>query len=93
MNKDDTIYLKDIFDAIHRIEDYTKEVNYSNFMNSNLIQAGVIRELEIIGEATKKLTQQLEINIRIYPEENGWNEGQIDTRLFRCRYRCCLGCG
>ena len=27
-------------------------------MNNNLVQAGVMREIEIIGEATKRLTQE-----------------------------------
>ena len=51
--KDTTVYLKHILDAIQRIEDYLKDIEYNYFVNNNLVQAGVIRELEIIGEATK----------------------------------------
>ena len=58
MKKDDIVYLRHILDAINRIEEYTSEVEYENFMNTKLIQAGVIREIEIIGEATKKLNQE-----------------------------------
>ena len=58
MNKDHLVYLRHILDAVHRIEEYTREVEYEYFMNDNLVQAGVIREIEIIGEATKRLTQE-----------------------------------
>ena len=32
-------------------------MKYGDFMNNNLVQAGVMREIEIIGEASKKLNQ------------------------------------
>lgn len=59
MRKADTAYLKHIRDAISRIEEYTKAVSYDNFIKNNLIQDGVIRQLEIIGEATKRLSTEL----------------------------------
>ncbi len=58
MNKDSLIYVQHILDAIHRIEEYTRGVEYEDFMNNDLVQAGVIREIEIMGEATKRLTQE-----------------------------------
>jgi len=58
VKKDNHVYLKHILDAIYRIEEYTKEVKYKDFMDKNLIQAGVMREIEIMGEATKRLTQE-----------------------------------
>ena len=59
MKKSDTVYLKHIQDAISRIEEYTKTVGYKDFIKNNLIQDGVIRQLEIIGEATKRLSAEL----------------------------------
>jgi uncharacterized protein with HEPN domain len=58
MNKDDIVYLRHILDAISRIEEYTKGVRYHDFMNINLVQSGVVREIEIIGEATKRLPRE-----------------------------------
>jgi len=58
MKKADAVYLKHIRDAISRIEEYTKAVGYDNFVKNNLIQDGVIRQLEIIGEATKRLSTE-----------------------------------
>lgn len=57
MKKDYLVYLRHILDSMHRIEEYIKGTKYEDFMNNNLVQAGVIREIEIIGEATKRLTQ------------------------------------
>jgi uncharacterized protein with HEPN domain len=59
MNRDDTVYLRHILDAIARIEEYTKGVKYEDFMNDNLVQAGVMREIQIIGEATKRLSKDI----------------------------------
>jgi uncharacterized protein with HEPN domain len=59
MKKDDSIYLKHILDAISRIEEYIQSVKYGDFMGNHLIQDGVIRQIEIIGEATKRLSQEI----------------------------------
>jgi len=59
MKKDDTVYLRHILDAILKIEEYSKRVNYESFIEDTLIQDGVIRQLEIIGEATKRLSSAL----------------------------------
>jgi uncharacterized protein with HEPN domain len=56
MRRDNSIYLRHIRDAIERIDEYTPEMTIDNFRQSNLVQAAVIREIEIIGEATKILT-------------------------------------
>ena len=38
-------------DSVKRIEEYTKDVGKEQFMAKPIIQAAVIREIEIIGEA------------------------------------------
>lgn len=55
MNKDATVYLRHIVDAIERLDGYLKGVDREGFLGSNLLQAGVIREMEIIGEAAKRV--------------------------------------
>ena len=59
MKKDDSIYLKHILDAISRIEEYIQAIKYEDFMDNHLIQDGVIRQIEIIGEATKRLSKEI----------------------------------
>ena len=58
MTKDNLVYLRHILDAISRIDEYTKGLEYEDFMKSNLVQAGVVREIEIIVEATKRLSAE-----------------------------------
>lgn len=59
MKKEDTVYLKHILDAITRIEEYTVRIEYEDFMENNLIQDGVIRQVEIIGEAAKRVSNRI----------------------------------
>jgi uncharacterized protein with HEPN domain len=57
--KDDTIYLRHILDAISQIEEYVAGLDQGAFMNSRLVQDAVIRQFEIIGEATKNLSPDI----------------------------------
>jgi len=59
MKKDDSVYWRHILDAISRIEEYTQGIKYEDFMDNYLIQDGVIRQIEIIGEATKRLSEKI----------------------------------
>lgn len=56
--KDDTVYKKHILDAIEKIEGYVHDVEKDVFMHDFLIQDGVVRELEIIGEAAKSFSPE-----------------------------------
>lgn len=57
MNKD-RLYLESIRDCLERIGEYTAG-GEQTFLASRLIQDGVIRNLEVIGEATKNLSSEL----------------------------------
>jgi uncharacterized protein with HEPN domain len=54
----DEAYLLHIQDSINQILEYTRE-GKELFFSSRLIQDAVIRNLEIIGEATKQLTLEV----------------------------------
>jgi len=54
----DEVYLRHILDAIEKIESYAS-VGRESFMTASHWQDAVIRQLEIIGEATKRLSQVL----------------------------------
>jgi uncharacterized protein with HEPN domain len=54
----DQLYLKHIRDAIEKIESYAS-VGKDAFMTHSHWQDAVIRQLEIIGEATKHLSEEL----------------------------------
>jgi uncharacterized protein with HEPN domain len=53
--KSDTVYLRHILDAVQKIESYVS-VGHETFMSTSHWQDAVIRQLEIIGEATKRLS-------------------------------------
>ncbi|KKQ97612.1 MAG: hypothetical protein UT24_C0006G0008 [Candidatus Woesebacteria bacterium GW2011_GWB1_39_12] len=59
MKRDPKVYLQDILEAIERIEEYTKGLNKDKFFRDSRTQDAVIRRLEIIGEAVKKIPQDL----------------------------------
>ena len=67
MQRDDSVYLKHIRDAILKIEGYTKRVSASSFQKNTLIQDAVIRQIEIIGEATKRLSDQTRVAYQDIP--------------------------
>lgn len=54
----DQIYLKHILDAVEKIESYTV-IGREAFIADSHWQDAVIRQLEIIGEATKRLSDGL----------------------------------
>lgn len=55
--KDDTLYLGHISDAIETIEQYLGTASYDRFIADKMMVDAVVRELEIIGEATSKLSK------------------------------------
>ena len=59
--KADLVYLRHILDAILKIESYVS-VGKQVFMQNSHWQDAVIRQLEIIGEATKRLSANLRAN-------------------------------
>lgn len=58
-NRSDKEFLYDIQEAVRRIKAYTHEMMYEEFLTDTRTQDAVIRNLEIIGEATKKLSVEL----------------------------------
>ena len=59
MPRDFKIFLKDILEAISRIETYTKDLSFKDFCENKLVQDGVVRNLEIIGEAIKHVPEEI----------------------------------
>jgi len=59
MERDDSVYIKHIRDAILKIQSYTKKFSAASFKKDSIIQDAVIRQIEIIGEATKRLSDKI----------------------------------
>jgi len=56
--RDEKRYLLDIAECIERIEEYTRD-GRDAFIQTKMIQDAVVRNFEIIGEATKRISQDL----------------------------------
>ena len=51
--------LSDILEALHRIDQYITSISSKKFMSDTKTQDAVVRNLEIIGEATKNISKNL----------------------------------
>ena len=52
----DSALLADIQEAIRRVLAYTEALSYAEFLHATQIQDAVVRNLEILGEAVKRLS-------------------------------------
>ncbi|MBU0729147.1 MAG: DUF86 domain-containing protein [Proteobacteria bacterium] len=59
--KKDSVYLHHILDSIEKIETYSR-VGRETFMSTSHWQDAIIRNLEIIGEAVKRLSEDFKSN-------------------------------
>jgi uncharacterized protein with HEPN domain len=59
--KNDLLYIDHILESIEKIESYTKDHSKRDFSKNNLVQDAVIRNFEIIGEASKKVSKDLKL--------------------------------
>ena len=59
------LYLSDIIEAIEAVEVYVTDISFAEFMSDRKTYAATIRELEIIGEASAQLPDDLKL---VYPE-------------------------
>lgn len=56
IRKDNLVYVDDILSAIKKINKFCKGIEREDFMKNELLMDAVVRNLEIIGEASSKLT-------------------------------------
>lgn len=56
IRKDNLVYVDDILSAIKKINKFCKGIEKYDFMKNELLMDAVVRNLEIIGEASSKLT-------------------------------------
>ncbi len=53
----DKVYLEHIVEAVKRIKKYTDKITVDEFKKDPLVQDGVVRQLEIIGEAARIVSE------------------------------------
>lgn len=59
MKRDYKLYLNDIKESIEQIENYLRNISQEEFNKNKLLQDGIIRRLEIIGEASRNIPRAL----------------------------------
>jgi len=63
--RDVGLYVRDIWDSILAIEEYTRGLTEEEFCSNRLVQDAVIRRIEVIGEAVKNIDEKFRAN---YPD-------------------------
>jgi uncharacterized protein with HEPN domain len=59
MPRDSKVYLEDTLEATRKIETYTGSLSKAAFLEDEKTLDAVVRNLEVIGEAVKKLPEDL----------------------------------
>lgn len=60
--REDTAIIQDIKEAVHRIMSYTSKMEYDDFLQDYKTQDAVVRNIEILGEAAKLLSDETKRN-------------------------------
>lgn len=66
----DSERLKDIQEAIQRIESYVSGMSYEDFLDDSKTQDAVIRNIEIMGEAAKGVSEAVRETLPSVPWRN-----------------------
>jgi uncharacterized protein with HEPN domain len=61
-------YLEHIIESIERIDDYVSDIDEVGFLKSKLVQDAVIRNFEIIGEASNNIEKRYPDFVKKHPE-------------------------
>jgi uncharacterized protein with HEPN domain len=86
MPRDSAAYLGDILDAIEKISEFTKGIDFEEFSNDKMILDAVTWNLEVIGEATKRISPHVKKRAsRSGMGEDRWPQGHTRARLLRHR--------
>ncbi len=57
--RDVRLFLADMLESIEKIERYTRGLNFEQFAANDLVVDAVVRNLEIIGEAARRIPEAL----------------------------------
>jgi len=59
MIKDDLAYIEHILDCIRKINEFSNGLTFKEFKTNEMVQDAIIRNIEIIGEASKKISKDI----------------------------------
>lgn len=58
-DKNDLMFIEHILDSIYAIEEFSKNIDLEELISNRMKQSAIIREMEIIGEAVKNVSDDL----------------------------------
>ena len=67
MKESDRIRIQHIIDAGEEALSFVQNLNYENFSKNRMLILSVIKEIEIIGEAASKITEETKMEYSFIP--------------------------
>ena len=61
MSRDEGLYLEDVQAACERVNKFTKGMNFDEFIRDDRTYHATLRNLEIIGEAIKNISEETKV--------------------------------
>jgi uncharacterized protein with HEPN domain len=66
MKRNVDLYIRNILEYMERAEGYIKDLDFEEFLKDNKTCDAIIRCIEVIGEATKNIPDEIRNQISIY---------------------------
>lgn len=57
--RNDELFLYDIVECCGKIENYLEGISKENFLQNQMLQDAIVRNIEIIGEASKNISEEI----------------------------------
>lgn len=67
MNRDYKLFVKDILDAIDKIDDFIGNMEYGEFIQDDKTATAVVKKIEIIGEAIRNIPRDVKARYNSIP--------------------------
>ena len=83
--KDDRVYLEHVANSFRKLLEYAEGMTLESFLADSKTQDACVRQLEIAGEATKRVSMLSRECFTDVPWRDGWNAGQASL-VHQCRF-------
>ena len=57
--KGDLVFIEHILESINAIKDFSRKIHKEELISNRLKQSAIVREIEVIGEAVKNISESL----------------------------------
>jgi uncharacterized protein with HEPN domain len=64
---DETVFIRHMIDAADRIQEFLRKVDQATFAQDALVQSAVVYQIQIIGEAARRLSPEVRQRYRWIP--------------------------